>query len=120
MDIEMLREYCLGKIGATEEFPFGPDVLVFKVGGKMFLLTNLENYPTTFNAKCDPERAIELRAEYPAIVPGWHMSKKHWNTVSLDGSLNGEFVRELVDHSYELVVSKLTKKARRELGLLDE
>ena len=117
MDIERLREYCLSKPGAHEDFPFGPDTLVFKVGSKMFLLTNLEKYPTTFNAKCDPERAIELRAEYPAVKPGWHMNKKHWNTVTLDGSLRTELIRELVDHSYELVVAGLSKKARGELGL---
>jgi predicted DNA-binding protein (MmcQ/YjbR family) len=117
MDIEELREYCLSLPAVTEEFPFGPDVLVFKVGGKMFALTNLENFPTTFNAKCEPERAVELRERHPAIVPGWHMNKKHWNTVTLDGSLSGDLVRELVDHSYELVVAGLTRKARRELGL---
>lgn len=117
MDIEELREYCLSKPAATEEFPFGPDTLVFKVGGKLFALTNLEGYPTTFNAKCDPERAIELRAQYPAIAPGWHMNKKHWNTVTLDGSLAASLVTELIDHSYELVSASLTRKVRGELGL---
>ncbi len=117
MDIEQLRLYCLSKPCVTEEFPFGPDTLVFKVGGKLFALTGLENYPTTFNAKCDPERAIELRAEYPAIAPGWHMNKKHWNTVTLDGSLRAELVEELIDHSYELVCKSLTRKVRAELGL---
>lgn len=117
MDIERVREHCLSKTGATEEFPFGPDVLVFKVGGKMFALTNLEAYPSTFNAKCDPERAIELRARYPAVVPGWHMSKKHWNTVTLDGSLSADLIIELLDHSYELVTNSLTRKLRAELGI---
>lgn len=117
MDIEQLREYCLSKPAVTEDFPFGPDTLVFKVGAKMFLLTNLETFPTTFNAKCDPERAVELRAEYPAIAPGWHMNKKHWNTIELDGSLRADMVRELIDHSFDLVVAGLTRKKRRELGL---
>lgn len=117
MDIEELREYCLSRPATTEEFPFGPDTLVFKVGQKMFALTNLEGYPSTFNAKCDPERAIELRAEYPAIAPGWHMNKKHWNTITLDGSLPTPLVKELIDHSYELVVKSLTRKVRQELGL---
>lgn len=117
MDIEELREYCLSKPATTEEFPFGPDTLVFKVAGKMFALTNLESVPSTFNAKCEPERAVELRAEFAAIAPGYHMSKKHWNTITLDGSLRSEFVAELIDHSYDLVVAGLTKKARADAGL---
>jgi len=117
MDIEQFREYCLALPEVTEEFPFGPDTLVFKVGGKMFALTNLEGYPSTFNAKCDPERAIELRAEYVGIIPGWHMNKKHWNTVSLDGSLDRELLVDLIDHSYELVVASLTRAKRAELGV---
>lgn len=117
MDLEQLREYCLSKPGASEDFPFGPDVLVFRVGGKLFVLTNVEQFPTTFNAKCDPERVEDLRARHPAITPGYHMNKKHWNTISLDGSLGPELVKELVDHSYDLVAKSLPKKVRLELGL---
>lgn len=114
MDIETLREYCLQKKGVTESFPFGPDTLVFKVGGKLFLLTNLEN-PVSFNAKCEPERAIALREEYEEIVPGYHMSKVHWNTVSMRGRLNNSLLKELIDHSYELVYQSLPKALKAEI-----
>lgn len=114
MDIETLREYCLQKMGVTESFPFGPDTLVFKVGGKLFLLTNLEN-PVSFNAKCEPERAIALREEYEEIVPGYHMSKVHWNTVSMRGRLNNSLLKELIDHSYELVYQSLPKALKAEI-----
>ena len=117
MDIEQLREHCVAKPAVTEEFPFGADTLVFKVGGKMFALTNLEAFPSSFNVKCDPERAIELRGQHPAIKPGWHMNKRHWNTVMLDGTLPSGMYEELLDHSYELVVKSLTKKVRAEHGL---
>ncbi len=118
MDIEELREYCLAKTAVTEDFPFGPDTLVFRVGEKLFVLTNLEAHPPRFNAKCDPDRAVELRAEYPAVVPGYHMNKKHWNTITLDGSMPSALVRELVDHSYDLVAGSLTRKRRAELGIV--
>lgn len=114
MDIESLREYCLQKKGVTESLPFGPDALVFKVGAKMFLLADLEN-AASFNAKCDPERAITLREEFEEISPGYHMSKVHWNTVSLRGRLSQEQLQELIDHSYELVYNGLTKKAKEEV-----
>jgi len=104
MDIETLRDYCLLKDGATEHFPFGPDTLVFKVSGKIFLIAGLDsNY---FNAKCDPERAIELRDEYEAITPGYHMNKQHWNSVCWDGRVPEKLLQELVDGSYELVAKK--------------
>ncbi|HMO34333.1 MAG TPA: MmcQ/YjbR family DNA-binding protein [Lacibacter sp.] len=106
MDIESLRNYCLAKPDVEEALPFGPDVLVFKTGGKIFLLLPLDEPGLQFNAKCDPERALELREQYPGIVPGYHMNKKHWNTVLVDGSLPPSLVRELVDHSYELVRGK--------------
>lgn len=101
----------MSKPGVTEEFPFGEDTLVFKVMGKMFALTNLEG-DWSLNLKCDPEHAIELREKFPAIQPGYHMSKVHWNTVMMDGSLNSDFVLQLIDHSYQLVVDKLPGKLK--------
>ncbi len=100
----------------TEETPFGPDVLVYKVLGKMFATLGFEDEVGRMNLKCDPERALELREEFEAVVPGYHMNKKHWNTVILDGSLSGELVEELVKHSYGLVVMGMPKKLREELG----
>jgi len=117
MDIVQLREYCLGKPHVTESFPFGPEVLVFKVGGKMFALVNVDNQEPSVNLKCDPERAVELREYHAEIEPGYHMSKKMWNTVSMCGTLSNKFIQELIDHSYELIVASLTKKLRIELGL---
>ena len=114
MNIESLREYCLSKKGATESFPFDKTTLVFKVMGKMFALTDLEG-PLSINLKCDPERALQLREEYTAISPGYHMNKKHWNTIMIDGSINEKSIIELIDHSYELIISSLPKKARKEL-----
>ncbi len=114
MDIETFRDYCLSKKGVTEGFPFDDVTLVFKVMNKMFALTGLNHQPSTANLKCDPERAIELREEYPDIQPGYHMSKKHWNTVTLEGELSDEMIIELTDHSYDLVVAKL-KKADKEV-----
>jgi predicted DNA-binding protein (MmcQ/YjbR family) len=116
MNIEEFREYCLAKKGVTESFPFDEETLVFKVMGKMFALTGLETNPATANLKCDPERAIELREEYDGlIIPGYHMSKKHWNTVELESNLPNKLVLELIDHSYDLVVKSLTKKLQTEL-----
>jgi predicted DNA-binding protein (MmcQ/YjbR family) len=114
MDIEELREYCIQKMGVEECFPFDEDTLVFKVGGKMFLLTSLQN-PVTFNAKCDPEKAAILREEYNEITPGYHMSKVHWNTVNMQGRLTLTQLRDLIDHSYELVYQKLPKKIKDSL-----
>ena len=115
MNIETFREYCMDKPGVTEEFPFDEVTLVFKVMGKMFALTNLDG-DWTLALKCDPDRAMELRETYPAIQPGYHMSKIHWNTIMMDGSLSQKLILELVDHSYQLVVDKLPKKLKEELG----
>ena len=115
MNIEEIRETCLAKPGVTEGFPFGQDVLVFKVMNKMFALTGLEGDPPYVNLKCDPERAIELREEYDDIRPGWHMNKAQWNSVYFTGSLPMGLVLELIDHSYALVVLGLKKKDREEL-----
>lgn len=115
MNIETLREYCIGKKGVEECFPFDNDTLVFKVGGKMFLLISLQN-PTTFNAKCDPERAVALREEYDEVTPGFHMSKIHWNTVKIHGRLTEIQLNELIDHSYELVYQNLPKKIKEEIN----
>ncbi|HCY43610.1 MAG TPA: MmcQ-like protein [Prolixibacteraceae bacterium] len=114
MNIEELREYCISKPGVTEEFPFDEVTLVFKVMGKMFALTNLDG-DWSLALKCDPQRAIELREQYPAIQPGYHMSKVHWNTVMMDGSLSQKLILELIDHSYQLVVDKLPGKLKQSL-----
>jgi predicted DNA-binding protein (MmcQ/YjbR family) len=111
MNIEEFREYCIAKPGVTEEFPFDENTLVFKVMGKMFALTDLVD-EFSLNLKCDPERAIALREQYPAIQPGYHMSKVHWNTIKMDSSLNEKLILELIDHSYDLVVGKLPKGKR--------
>lgn len=116
MHIEQLRDYCLGKPAVTEGFPFGPDTLVFKVKGKVFLLAGLDQQPCSFNAKCNPDYALELREQYPGAVSGaYHMNKKHWNTVVCDGQLTNERLLALVDHSYRLVVAGLPKKDRESL-----
>jgi predicted DNA-binding protein (MmcQ/YjbR family) len=103
MNIETVRTYCLEKDGAEESFPFGNETLVFKVGGKIFLLLSLDAVPSQFNVKCDPDRAIELREQYESIVPGYHMNKKHWNTVILDGTLSGALIKTMIDASFDLV-----------------
>jgi predicted DNA-binding protein (MmcQ/YjbR family) len=117
MNIEELREYCLSKPKVTEDFPFDEVTLVFKVGGKMFALTGLEKFPPSVNLKCDPDYALELREEYEAVKPGFHMNKKHWNTVSYQDNLSVELIKKMIDHSYELVVKSLTKKLRSELNI---
>jgi predicted DNA-binding protein (MmcQ/YjbR family) len=115
MNIETLRAYCLAKPAVEETLPFGPDTLVYKVAGKMFLLTSLDNDPLTFNVKCDPDLAIELRERYDAVQPGYHMNKKHWNTITVDGSVSAKLLKEWIDHSYELVVDSLPAKVKAEL-----
>ena len=117
MNIEEFREYCISKKGVTESLPFDDTTLVFKVMTKMFALGNLEG-PLSVNLKCDPEKAIELREEYEGINPGYHMSKVHWNTIEMDGSVPIKLVTELIDHSYDLVVAGLTKKLKEELANL--
>lgn len=109
MNIEQIREYCLKKKGVTEEFPFDEETLVFKVAGKIFLLASLESIPLQINLKCDPEIAIELREEYKSVQPGYHMNKKHWNTIIIDGSVPAKLVFEWINDSYNLVVAGLKK-----------
>jgi predicted DNA-binding protein (MmcQ/YjbR family) len=111
MDMETLREYCLRKAGAEESFPFGEETLVFKVGGKIFLLASLTE-GNRFNAKCDPDRAVELRERHEEVQPGYHMNKRHWNTIRMDGGLKAKEIREMIDHSYEIVVKALPKRVR--------
>ena len=108
MNIEAFRDYCLAKPGVSEETPFGPDTLVFKVGGKIFALTDIETFASV-NLKCDPIRAIQLREDYEAIKPGYHMNKKHWNTVMVNSQVPHPLFIELVDHSYNLVYAGLSK-----------
>lgn len=116
MDIEEFRSYCLAKPGTTEGFPFDEDTLVFKVMGKMFALASLPERPLSVNLKCDPEKAVALREEYPCVQPGYHMNKQHWNTVTFDGSVSDNLLREWTDHSYDLIVDSLPKKVRAELS----
>lgn len=110
MDIESLRDYCLAKKEVEEGFPFGETVLVFKVKRKLFLLARLDTPVLEFNVKCDPEKAIEWREQYPAVQPGYHMNKRLWNTVTCDGSLSTKVIREMIDDSYQLIVKSLPKK----------
>ncbi|MCK8521065.1 MmcQ/YjbR family DNA-binding protein [Aquimarina sp. D1M17] len=118
MNVEVFRTYCLAKKGVTEEFPFDEHTLVFKVMGKIFAITGLERIPFSVNLKCDPERSLELREYHPEITPGYHMNKKHWNTVDFTGGLTSQMLHELIDHSYDLVVNSLTKKLKQELEQL--
>lgn len=117
MNIEEIRDYCLAKPGVTEDMPFGEDTLVFRVGEKLFLLTSI-SLGSQFNVKCDPERAIELRERHSEVQPGYHMNKKHWNTVHTDGNLTRRELREMIDHSYELVLKSLPKKVQDEIARL--
>jgi predicted DNA-binding protein (MmcQ/YjbR family) len=112
MNIDTLRSHCLAKAGCEECFPFDDQTLVFKVGGKIFCLAALDSIPLQINLKCDPERAVELREQYDAILPGYHMNKKHWNTLILGAALPTALVRELVDHSYQLVRRTLPANVR--------
>ena len=105
MNIETLRDYCISKLNATESFPFGEDTLVFKVNGKIFALVNLDG-DLSINLKCDPVLAFELRERFSSVTPGYHMNKKHWNTVMLDGSVPEKEVFSWIDHSYNLIVGK--------------
>lgn len=115
MNIELVREYCLSKKGVTECFPFDESTLVFKVMDKMFALSGLNRIPMQINLKCDPEYAIELREQNEDITGGYHMSKKHWNTLNIEGQLEDQLILELIDHSYDLVVNSFSKKKRLEL-----
>ena len=119
MHIEDFRHYCLSKKGVTESFPFDEQTLVFKVMGKMFAICGLERIPSQVNLKCDPERSVMLRTQFDGLIlPGWHMSKLHWNTVIIESNLPPKLISELIDHSYELVVSGLTKKLQEELKIV--
>lgn len=113
INVETYRDYCLSKPGVTESCPFGPDTLVFKVMDKMFALSSIDTFEF-INLKCNPERAQELRANHPAIQPGYHMNKQHWNSVYVDGTLPDEMIYELIDYSYELIVDSLPKKLKEE------
>ena len=116
MNIEEFRTYCLNKKGVTESFPFDEKTLVFKVMNKMFALSGLEHKPSKANLKCDPERSVTLREKYDGLIYGaFHMNKLHWNTVELEKNIPDTLIKELIDHSYDLVVSKLTKKLKEEL-----
>ncbi|UCS95425.1 MmcQ/YjbR family DNA-binding protein [Echinicola marina] len=115
MDIVFFRDYCLAKPGVTEDTPFGPDALCFKVGGKIFAITDISLFESV-NLKCDPERAVELREQYYGIIPGFHMNKKHWNTVSSKGDVPDSLILELVDHSYNLIFKGLPKKLQNEIS----
>ena len=118
MNLETFVAYCLGKPHVEETLPFGPDTLVMKVAGKMFAVTGLDETDFRLNLKCDPERALKLRDRYPSVRPGWHMNKTHWNTIFIEETrLSDRELEELIDHSYDLVVAKMTKKRRAELGL---
>lgn len=115
MNIESIINYCLTKKGTVEDFPFDEDTLVFKVGGKMFVLIPLEKIPLQINLKCNPEKAIELRENFEEVQPGWHMSKNHWNTILLSGNVRWDDLKEWIDHSYDEVVKGLKKSEREKL-----
>ncbi|TAH27694.1 MAG: MmcQ/YjbR family DNA-binding protein [Cytophagales bacterium] len=115
MDIESYRKYCLSKKGVTESLPFGDDTLVFKVGTKVFSLSGIDSFDF-INLKCDPEKAIELRNTFNAVKPGYHMNKKHWNTIYLHQDVNNALIYQLIDHSYELVFKSLTKKEQQTIS----
>jgi len=115
MNIEQVREYCLKKRGVTEELPFDEESPVYKVMGKIFLIASL-NPPFTINIKCDPEKAVELRERYPAVTPGYHMNKLHWNTVEIEGTVKNILIEEWINNSYDLVVKGLKKSLREELN----
>ena len=114
MNIEEFRDYCLRKLGVTEETPFGPETLVFKVGGKIFALTDIDTFGS-INLKCDPERALELREAHDYVRPGYHMNKKHWNTVLVGTGVSESQLRGLIDHSYELVRASLPRAVKAAL-----
>ena len=118
MNIEEFREYCLTKKYVSESFPFDEKTLVFKVAGKIFALSGLEHHPSKVNLKCDPEKAIILREEYEDIIAGFHMNKKLWNTITIESNLSNKLIKELIEHSYDLVIKSMPKKKQKELGFL--
>jgi predicted DNA-binding protein (MmcQ/YjbR family) len=117
MNIEQFREYCLAKPATSEDFPFGEENLCLRVGGKIFAITDLVEQPLRANLKCDPDYAVELRERHDEVMPGYHMNKKHWNTVMLEGNLEHRLLCQLIDHSYDLVVGSLKKFDREALGV---
>ena len=116
MDPDQLRRCCLSLTGTEETFPFGPENSVFKVGGKIFALSRLDGDPLRVSLKCEPALAEQLREAHPAVIPGYHLNKRHWNTVIIDGSLPDEIIADMVEDSYDLIVSKLPEARRRALG----
>jgi predicted DNA-binding protein (MmcQ/YjbR family) len=120
MDRDALRQICLGFAGAEETFPFGPENSVFKVAGKIFALSRLDGDPLRVSVKCDPPLAEELRAAHPAIIPGYHLNKRHWNTIVIDGSLPEQMIADMIEDSYDLVVSRLPRSQRQALGVPDD
>jgi len=116
MNIEEIRDYCIRKPDTTESLPFGPDVIVFKTNDKIFLLLPLDSESIQFNVKCDPEFAIQLREEFNCVLPGYHMNKKHWNTILVNGTVSDSKLKEWIDHSYELVRSR--SKSRKQNRLI--
>ena len=116
MDLERFREYCLSEVAATESMPFGEGVLVFKVAGKIFALAALDEIPATVNLKCDPDLALALRDRYEQVQPGYHMNKKHWNTIEIDSGVPEAELRKMIEHSYDLVVHALPKAQRDQLA----
>ena len=119
MKLESFQKYCNSKPAVTEEMPFDNETLVYKVAGKMFAMANTIG-PLRINLKCDPEKAIELRASYPSVQPGWHMSKLHWNSVYVDGSIDDADIYEWIDHSYDLIVQKFNRKEKEEYDKYSE
>lgn len=117
MHIEQFRDYCLSKPATSEDFPFGPENLVLRVGGKIFAITDVAEAHFKVNLKCEPDYALELREQHTEVMPGYHMNKRHWNTIDFDGSLDDATLRHLIDHSYELVAKSLKKSDRAALGL---
>ena len=115
MNLDTFRKYCLSKKGVTEDTPFDENTLVFRVGGKIFALTGIEQIPFRFNLKCDPELALELRERYECVTPGWHMNKKHWNTVEPDSAISDKAIMEMLDHSYGMVYKSLSKKEKEKI-----
>lgn len=120
MNHDELRAYCLAKPGTLADFPFDADTLVFRVSDKLFALTDIQSVPVSVNLKCDPDWAIVLRQHYDAVKPGYHMNKKHWNTVVLDGTIPNDEIQEMIDHSYRLVVKGLTKSDREKLSQIPD
>ena len=118
MNVEDIREYCISKDFVTESTPFDDVTLVFKVGGKMFALLPLDEIQLSVNLKCDPEKAVALRELYPAVTPGYHMSKIHWNTVFIDGTIEKKLILQWIDDSYQLVMNSLPRKTRDSLGII--